>query len=105
SRRGADRDVHAPDIVDLVVIDLRENDVLLDAERIVAAAVKALRLETTEVAHARQCDIHEAVEEFVHPRLAERHLAADRLAIAQLGSRDRLARAGEYGLLGGDHSG
>src|SRR4029077_20929224 len=38
ARRGADRDVHAPCFPGLVEVDFGENDVLLDAERIVAAA-------------------------------------------------------------------
>ena len=42
--------------VDLVVVDLRENDVFLDADRVVAAAVEALRVQAAEVAHARQRD-------------------------------------------------
>src|ERR1700760_1727090 len=42
--RGADGDVHAAGFADLVEVDFRENDVLLDAERIVAAAVEALRV-------------------------------------------------------------
>src|SRR5215475_12978679 len=42
-RAGADRDVHAPDVGRLVVIDLREDDVLLQPDRIVAAPVEALR--------------------------------------------------------------
>ena len=32
-RRGAHHHVHPPDLIDLVVVDLREDDVLLDAER------------------------------------------------------------------------
>src|SRR5712691_8880043 len=42
ARGGADGDVHAPDLGRLVVVDLREDDVLLDAERVVATAVEAL---------------------------------------------------------------
>src|SRR5262245_19808101 len=42
-RAGADGDVQASDIGGLVVVDLREDDVLLDADRIVAAPVEALR--------------------------------------------------------------
>src|SRR5262249_21697361 len=34
--RGAHGHVHAPDLRRLVVVDLREHDVLLDAERVVA---------------------------------------------------------------------
>ena len=37
---GDDRDVHAPGRVDLVVVDLREDQLLGDAERVVAAAVE-----------------------------------------------------------------
>src|SRR6202051_1552476 len=51
ARRGAHRDVHAPRFPGLVEVDFGENDVLLDAERIVAAAVKALRVQPAEVAH------------------------------------------------------
>src|SRR4051812_20692415 len=43
--RGADRDVHAAGFRDLVEVDLGENDVLLDAERVVAAAIEALRVQ------------------------------------------------------------
>src|SRR3954447_23233762 len=57
ARGGAHRDVHAPRFPHLVEIDLGENDVLLDAQRIVAAAVEALRVEAAEVAHARQSDV------------------------------------------------
>src|ERR1051326_7810524 len=38
ARRGADRDVHAPDLGRLVVVDLREHDVLLEAEREIGRA-------------------------------------------------------------------
>src|SRR5215470_18656471 len=87
--RGADGDVHATGLRDLVEIDLGENDVLLDAERVVAAAVEALRIEAAEVAHAGQRDVHQAIDEIVHARLAQRDLAADRLVLAQLEGRDR----------------
>src|SRR5262245_37959487 len=36
-RVGGDGDVHAPDRVDLVVFDLGKNDLLLDADVVVAA--------------------------------------------------------------------
>src|SRR6185312_12645993 len=81
---GADRDVHATRFRDLVEIDLGENDVLLDAERVVASAVEALRVQAAEVADAGQRDVHQAIDEIVHARLAQRDLAADRLVLAQL---------------------
>ena len=37
---GDDRDVHAADGVDLVVVDLGEDELLGDAERVVAATVE-----------------------------------------------------------------
>src|ERR1700761_3141129 len=88
-RGGADRDVHAPRFaLHLVEVDFGENDVFLDAERIVAAAVKTLRVETAEVAHAGQRDVHEAIDELVRLGLAQRDLAADRLILTQLVGRD-----------------
>src|SRR4029079_19705393 len=56
-------EVHAPDLLDLVEIDLRENDVLLQAERVIAAPVETLRIEPAEVAHARQRDVHDPAAE------------------------------------------
>src|SRR3954467_6546806 len=76
--RGAYRDVHAPRLPGLVEVDFGENDMFLDAERVVAAAIEALRVQPAEVSHARQRDVHQAVDEFVHLDLAQRDLAADR---------------------------
>src|SRR5436189_1367181 len=98
-RRGAYRDVHAPRFAHLVEIDLGENDVFLDAERIVAAAIEALRVEAAEVAHARQRHIDQTVDEFIHLGLAQRDLAADRLVFAQLEGRNRNTRIGHDRLL------
>src|SRR5580693_8602685 len=76
-RRRVDDDVHAPDVLGLVVIDLDEHDVFLEAHREIAASVEALRIEAAEVAHARQRHRDEAVEELVHPVLAQRDFGAD----------------------------
>src|SRR5215469_18219457 len=65
-RRGDDDDVHAARCVDLVVINLGEHELLLEAERIIAAAVEALARKAAEIAHARQRDVHQPVEELVH---------------------------------------
>ena len=37
---GRDRDVEAADLLDLVVVDLREDDLLANTERVVAAPVE-----------------------------------------------------------------
>src|SRR5712671_5771951 len=91
-RRGAYRDIHAPRFPHLVEVDLGENDVFLDAERIVAAAVEALGVEAAEIPHPRQGHIDQAVDEFIHPGLAQRDLGADRLIFTQLEGRNGDAR-------------
>src|SRR4030081_1281728 len=100
--RSAYRDVHAPRLPHLVEVDFGENDVLLDAERVVAAAVKALRVEAAEISHPRQRDGDEAVDELVHLGLAQRDLAADRLVLAQLEGPDRTPGIGPRPLLARD---
>src|SRR5262245_4572366 len=95
---GHDGDVHAFDLLDLVVVDLGKDDLLLDAERVIALPVERLRRYALEVAHPRQRDAHQAIEELVHAVLAQRHHAADGLVLAQLEVGDALARAGDHGL-------
>src|SRR5215470_12245751 len=102
ARTRANGDVEPPGIGDLVEIDLREHGVFLDAEAVVAAAVETLRIEAAEIAHTRERDTHQPVDKVVHACLAQRDLAADGLAVAQLVGRDRLARLGDHGLLTGN---
>src|SRR5580765_1779546 len=71
---GRDRHVETADLLNVVVVDLREDDLLADAERVVAAPVERARVETAKVADARQRDRDEAVEELVHARAAKRDL-------------------------------
>ena len=51
---GHEGDVHAAGAIDLVVLDLREDELLGDAQGVVAAAVEALRRDAAEVADARK---------------------------------------------------
>src|SRR5499426_3723539 len=102
ARRRDDADVHAANLVDLVVHDLREDQLLAQPERVVAPAVEALGRHAAEVAHARQRHVDQAVEELVHPRPPQRHLGADRHAFAQLEIRDRLLGARDDRPLAGD---
>jgi hypothetical protein len=95
-------DVEAADLVDRVVVDLGEDDLLADADGVVAAAVERARLQAAEVADPRDRDRHEAVEELVGALAAQRHRQADRHALAHLELRDRLARAADVRLLAGD---
>src|SRR5215467_13380152 len=101
-RRRADDDVHASHNVDLVVVDLGEHDLLLQAHGEVATAVEGLAVQPAEVADARQRDVHQAVDELVHAVAPQRDLGADRHAFAQLEGRDRDARLGDHRLLAGD---
>src|SRR5262249_62264292 len=66
-----DRHVEPADLLDVVVVDLRKDELLADAEREVAATVERARVEPAEVANPRQCDRDEAVEELVHPGSAQ----------------------------------
>src|ERR1700678_1300459 len=102
ARRRGDGDVHATDLIDLVVLNLRENDLLLDAQAVVAAAVEGTGADAPEVPDARNRDAHETIEELVHAVATQRHLAADRLPVADLERGDRLLRLGHRGLLARD---
>src|SRR4051812_5324237 len=98
----ADGDVHAAHRVDLVVIDLREDQLLGDTERVVAAPVERPRVEAAEVTDARDREADEPVVELPHPVAAQRHLGADRVALAELEAGDRLLGPGDHRLLAGD---
>src|SRR3989441_8374101 len=97
--RGHDRDLETTQLVDLVVVDLREHDLLAQAERVVASAVEAVRVDTAEVTNARQRDVQKLVEEVPHAAAAKGGLDSDRLTLAQLERRDGLAGLDERGLL------
>src|SRR6059058_1123888 len=99
-----DRHVEPADLLDVVVVDLREDELLADAEREVAATVERARIEAAEVADPGQRDRDEAVEELVHPRPAQRHAGADGHSLAHLELRDRLASAPDLGALAGDRT-
>src|SRR5712691_11534735 len=90
-RSGRDRDVEAADLLDVVVVDLGEDDLLADSERVVAATVERTRAQTAEVADARQRDRDQPVEKLVHAGRAQRHPRADRHSFADLELGDRLA--------------
>src|SRR6476619_2531444 len=94
-RRRGDRDVQSADPRNLVVVDLRKDDLLPDPDRVVAAAVERSRIESAKVADTRQGDRREPVEKLVHPRAAQRHARADGHPFAELEARDRLRRAAD----------
>src|SRR3989475_7611124 len=65
-RRGGNCDVHPAQRVDLVVIDLREDDLLLETEAVIAPAVKSAVRHAAEIADARHGDVHQAVRSEEH---------------------------------------
>src|SRR6476469_5812494 len=49
-----DADIQTTQRVNLVVLDLRENDLFLDTDVVVTTAIERTTIDTTEVTHARQ---------------------------------------------------
>src|SRR6202050_4564249 len=66
SCRGGYSDVHALDFVHPGVIDLRENQLILNADGVIAAAVEGIWGQLFDVPAPRRNDRREAVEKFVH---------------------------------------
>src|SRR5512132_4585824 len=70
-RRRHDADLQPAETVHLVVVDLREGELLPEAERVVAAPVERPAGHAAEVADARQREAREALEEVPHPLAAQ----------------------------------
>src|SRR5258705_4784288 len=100
--RRDDRDLHAAETVDLVVVDLREHELLLETEREVSTTVEAAVRDALEVADARERHGDELLVEMPHALAAQRDLQADRHADAQLEVRDSAAGLGNHRTLAGD---
>src|ERR1051325_2065303 len=102
ARGSDDRDVHPAQLVDVVEIDLRKDQLLANSDRVVAAAIESLRRNTAKVAHARQRHRYESIEKLIHSIATQREDDADRHSLAQLERRDRLLRFRDHRLLSGD---
>ena len=100
--RRHDGDVHALQLVHLGVVDLSEDQLIADAQGVVAASIKALGRDAAEVADAGKSDGDEAIEELVHRVAAQRDHGADRHALAHLEGRDGLLGLGGHRLLAGN---
>src|SRR5579883_2548876 len=101
-RRRHDGDVHPPDLVDLVVVDLREDELFPDPDVEVPPPVAGPDGQPLEVLDPRQGDVEELIEELVHPLPPERHLAPDGVARPQLEGRDGPPGAGDHRPLAAD---
>src|SRR5690606_28343566 len=66
---------------------------------VVALAVERPRREAAKIADTRNRDVDQPVQELVHPLPPQRHLAADRKALADLEARHGDARLRRHGLL------
>src|SRR5487761_384053 len=86
--RGHDRHFQPAKLVDLVVVDLRKDDLLAQAERVVAAAIETFRVHAAEVADSGQRDIEQLVEEVPHAPSAQSGLDAYGLAGTKLEGGD-----------------
>lgn len=99
---GGDDDVEPADFVDFIVVDFREDELFLDAEGEVAAAVEGRGFDAAEVANAREGDVHKFIEEMEHASTAEGDLAADGHTLAEFPSGEGFASASDDGFLAGD---
>src|SRR2546422_8980595 len=82
--------------------DFRKDDLLLDAEAVVAATVECAARDAAEVTDTRDRHGDQAIEELVHALTAQGHHAPDRKPFADLERRDRLLGFGDHGCLAGD---
>src|SRR6218665_1779965 len=99
---GHHGDVHTPDSVDSVLVNLVEHRLLGETESVVAVAVELAVTQATKVPDARQREREQPVEELPHPVTAERDVASNRLALTEFELRDRLPCLGHKRLLAGD---
>src|SRR5713101_2651892 len=99
---GGDGDVHATDLLHLVVVDLGKDQLLGDPETVVAPAVERAGVEAPEVPDPRQGDGQQPVEELPHPVTPQRHLGADRHALPELEPCDGAPGLRHHRLLAGD---
>ena len=73
-RGGANYNVHPPNLIDLVEVDFRENDMFFDPHGVVATAVKSLARHTAEVADAWHSHSDQTIKEFIHAVAAQGNL-------------------------------
>ena len=96
---GGNGDVHAAQLVDLVVVNFRENNLFGDTHCKIAAPVKLLGANATEVADSGNGNIDQTIKEFEHALVAQCDFATNRPAVTDLETRNRLARLGDDGFL------
>src|SRR5258708_2927173 len=101
---GCNRNIHSLGFLDFVVVDLGKNQLILQAQRVVAASVKRFGRHAGEIAHTGQSHVHQAVQKLVHTVAPQRDHGADRHAFAQLESSDGFLGLGNHRFLPGDRA-
>src|SRR5207244_992868 len=101
---GDDSDIHALGAFNFIHVDLWENRLIVDPQRVVAPSVKGTDRQTTEIADAWQGRGDQAVEKLIHSLAAQSNMATDGLAFAELEIGDALAGLGHDGFAAGDET-
>ena len=99
---GGDSDVHTAQLLDLIVIDLGEDDLFLQAHAVVAAAVECVCGNTAEVTNTGKSNVKQSVEELPHAILTQSDLNTDMHALTELEVSDGLSCDGSNSVLAGD---
>jgi len=99
---GDDGDVHPLGEVDGVRIDFGEDELLADAEGVVAVAVEAFGIDAAEVPDPGQGHVDESIEEFVHTPAPQSHPTADFIPGTEAEAADRFAGLGDLRSLSGN---
>src|ERR1035437_1086566 len=87
-RRRHDADLQPAETVHLVVVNLRESELLPEAHGVVTAPIERLGGNSVEVTDAGQGEPREPLEEVPHSIAAKGHASADGVACAQSELRD-----------------
>src|SRR5206468_4280679 len=87
--RGDDTDVHSFDLTDSRVVNFWKDQLIAQTQGVISTAIEGLCGQTAEVAHARQCHIHQPIEKFKHPLSAQRDTAANRHSLSKLEGSNR----------------
>src|SRR6056300_681277 len=101
-RGGGNHDVHTPNLVDFVEVDFGENDVLFDAQSIVATPIKRFTRNAAEVADPGHRYGDQTIEEFIHAVTAQGNLGTHRHAFAHPETSNRVAGKGCQRFLASD---
>src|SRR5712671_3167727 len=91
SRGRHDRDIHSFQLVDLRVINLREDQLIMQPEGVITPSVKRLDGDSAKVTYTRKNDANQTVEKFIHSIATQRDHRTDRHTFAYFESRNRLS--------------